>query len=339
MENFVVGKIDKNSKKIAAFDFDWTLVKPKSGRKFPKDSDDWEWLFPNIQHVIQNYHKQGFTIVIFTNQTKQFKLDQINNVLIELKVPVVAMIAFGSKSVYRKPSTKMFEKLFEAEEFPKKSSIDFQCSLFVGDAIGRPGDWSDSDLIFAKSVGLRCLSPEQIFGGQSIPNTEGIPDVNIIHSPMSIITNPIHQPVRYACNFNFDFSKQKMYLMVGYPGSGKSTFTRHFFVNERCVVLVGDVLKTPAKTRKELKTQLGLGFSVVIDATHPTIERRMEYIQIANIFGIPSICVHIDTSYEVSTERNNGRDKRVPRIALSMYKKRFIEPSIDEGFESIIRVN
>ena len=33
------------STKIAAFDLDYTLIKPKSNKLFPKDKDDWKFLY------------------------------------------------------------------------------------------------------------------------------------------------------------------------------------------------------------------------------------------------------------------------------------------------------
>lgn len=45
-----VGQIGdwKASTKIASFDFDYTLCKPKDGRKFARSGTDWEWLYPKI---------------------------------------------------------------------------------------------------------------------------------------------------------------------------------------------------------------------------------------------------------------------------------------------------
>ena len=39
--------------KMAAFDYDWTLVCPKGGKTFPTNIDDWEWLYPNIPEKIK----------------------------------------------------------------------------------------------------------------------------------------------------------------------------------------------------------------------------------------------------------------------------------------------
>jgi bifunctional polynucleotide phosphatase/kinase len=67
--------------KLAIFDFDWTLVKPKNGNTFPKYVDDCTWLNPNVSEVIKSYYKKGYGIYIITNQSKKWKQDQITNVM------------------------------------------------------------------------------------------------------------------------------------------------------------------------------------------------------------------------------------------------------------------
>jgi bifunctional polynucleotide phosphatase/kinase len=52
---------------MAAFDYDCTLVSPKDGKTFPKNIDDWQWLYPNIQSKIKDYYDKGYMIVIFSN--------------------------------------------------------------------------------------------------------------------------------------------------------------------------------------------------------------------------------------------------------------------------------
>jgi len=32
---------NNKKEKLALFDLDWTLIKPKSGKKFPENKDDW----------------------------------------------------------------------------------------------------------------------------------------------------------------------------------------------------------------------------------------------------------------------------------------------------------
>lgn len=74
--------------KIAAFDYDWTLVKPKSGGTFPKNIDDWKWLRSSVPSVLQKYYEKGFCIVVFTNQTKEWKITQIEDSLKTLNIPI-----------------------------------------------------------------------------------------------------------------------------------------------------------------------------------------------------------------------------------------------------------
>ena len=57
-------------KKMASFDFDWTIVCPKDGRTFPKNIEDWEWLYPGIKDKIKWYSDNDYMVVIFTNQSK-----------------------------------------------------------------------------------------------------------------------------------------------------------------------------------------------------------------------------------------------------------------------------
>jgi hypothetical protein len=37
---------------VLLLDYDQTLVVPKDGRPFPKDADDWQWLFPSVPSII-----------------------------------------------------------------------------------------------------------------------------------------------------------------------------------------------------------------------------------------------------------------------------------------------
>ena len=68
-------------KKMMGLDFDHTIVKPKNNKTFPSNKDDWEWLRPNVPEIIRKYYKEGYAIVIFTNQFRKFKEQQIEIVL------------------------------------------------------------------------------------------------------------------------------------------------------------------------------------------------------------------------------------------------------------------
>uniref|UniRef100_A0A6C0DQF6 Uncharacterized protein n=1 Tax=viral metagenome TaxID=1070528 RepID=A0A6C0DQF6_9ZZZZ len=141
--------------KMAAFDYDWTLVCPKGGKKFPSNVNDWQWLYPSIPEKIKNYYEDGFMVVIFTNQSKPWKHEQIKNVAKTLGIPLFIVIA-TEKCDY-KPNPGLFNILVG------NSKINKDKSFFIGDALGRSSDFSDSDKVFAENIGIPCYCPEKEF--------------------------------------------------------------------------------------------------------------------------------------------------------------------------------
>ena len=95
--------------KMASFDFDWTLVNPREGKTFPTNVDDWEWLYPSIPEKIKKYYEDDYMIVIFTNQTKKWKHEQIKNVIKLLNIPVFIVIA--TSRITHKPNPVSYNVL------------------------------------------------------------------------------------------------------------------------------------------------------------------------------------------------------------------------------------
>ena len=96
--------------KMASFDYDWTVVNPKYGKTFPTDIEDWQWMYPNVPEKIQQYYEDGYMIVIFSNQSKKWKCDQIRLVMSQLNIPLFVVIA-TEKSDY-KPNPILFNTSF-----------------------------------------------------------------------------------------------------------------------------------------------------------------------------------------------------------------------------------
>lgn len=71
---------------IASFDMDDTIITRKSGAKFPKNADDWIFLNEKVSPIIKNLEKEGYKIVIFTNQLgiEKGKTD-LNDIKIKVK--------------------------------------------------------------------------------------------------------------------------------------------------------------------------------------------------------------------------------------------------------------
>ena len=126
-------------------------------------------------------------------------------------------------------------------------------------------------------------------------------------------------------------------IMMGYPGSGKSTIAKHISdTNDKYVVISGDIHKTIPKMKKASLEYIG-NKSIVFDATHSSIKKRLEYINFARKHNYSVKCIHVATSMDISYKRNKYRSnkKQVPRIAYYVYRKHYEEPNEDEGFELV----
>lgn len=284
----------RHRKKIAAFDFDWTLVKPNDNKKFPKDVNDWQWLRANVPDILADLYKKGWGLIVFTNQTKMWKVEQIKMVLESLQIPILVCIAM--EKAEHKPDTIMWNTAVGLKKWDK------EVSFYVGDAMGRKCDWSNTDKLFADAIMVKTVTPEEMFPANLVHETKGVEAVN----------------------------EQELVIMVGYPGSGKSTLAKDLESNGY-VVVSGDDLKTVSKISRGARTHLSTGKSVVIDATNPTKKGRATYITIGTDLGVKVRCIWVKTSMEDSMARNAMREAAVPAICYYVFRKKFEEPTYDEG--------
>lgn len=302
MEGIVSIKLHKFRfrKNIASFDFDYTLIKPKSKSLISKDIDDWMWLRPNIPELLQKLYDNKYCIMIFTNQSKEWRIEQVKSILEPLNIPMIINIAI-KKDVY-KPNPIMFNQI-ALKEWDKTKSF------YCGDALGRTADWSDSDLKFAENIGINIKEPEEIF---------------------PFIKEEFEEKTKIE-----EKDYQELIILTGFPGSGKTTLANNTFISEKYIILHGDEL-TAIKLKKTAKNEIEKGKSVVIDATNPSIKKRAEYIDIAKEYKIPVRCIYIEISIDEAVYRNNKREKGVPKIVYNIFKKNLEIPTENEGCEVII---
>lgn len=294
--------------KMAGFDYDHTLVKPKTNSTFSKDENDWMWLRPNVPKILTEIYKKGYAIVIFTNQSKSqpFKIKQIINVFTSLKLPVNIFIETDKS--FKKPNPYMYNLYIN-----KRAIINKNESFYVGDALGRPGDFADSDKQFAINCNIKYLSPEEIFPFIKESNSK------------SLITIPDYREI---------------ILMMGYPGSGKSTFAENTFKNHPYIIIHGDDYKSESALKKAFKLTIEKypDKSIILDATHSNKKKRQIFIEIAQKESIPIRIIHLTTTIEEAMHRNLQRTKPVPKIALYLYRKNFEKPEKSEGLYEIINI-
>lgn len=168
----------RDSERVAAFDMDGTLIRTRSGRKFPTGRSDWVWLLPGIPDRLRALHQDGWKLVIFTNQNgistgHQSSSDiqgKILDLIRDVGVPLSAFVA-SADDLYRKPATDMFA--FMSSRCNGGLAVNKDLSVYVGDAAGRAARWdgsaetkkdfSASDRKFAFNVGLSFHTPEEYF--------------------------------------------------------------------------------------------------------------------------------------------------------------------------------
>ena len=296
------GKRFKRGSRFAIFDVDWTLIKPKEGRKFPQNVDDWQWLRPSVPETVRKFFVDGFYIIFLTDQSKPWKVTMIENVIRILDVDVTCLIAMNK--AFHKPNPAFFLETFGNGIFDSGSSF------FVGDAAGREGDWSRNDIDVAARIGVKFFTPEEVF---PLFKEEPVTKEPVLRGGV----------------------EREVLIMVGYPASGKSTVAREMQAKYGYVHIDGDVFKTGPKMVKEAEKYVGTPNSVIFDATNGTKERRKLYIDFAKKHNLKVRCLWKTTPIDVSMEQNRERQKqggpKVPDVVFYTYRKRFEEPCGSEG--------
>ena len=128
---------------------------------------------------------------------------------------------------------------------------------------------------------------------------------------------------------------REIVVLVGIPGSGKTTIARKSFEKHTRVSL--DALGTRSKELMEIRRALIAEESLVIDNTNSTRKARRRYVDLAIEFGVPVRAVYVKCPLSEALERNRSRFGKefVPEKALKMYYGILEEPQEDEGFESV----
>ena len=174
--------IDK-SKKIVFIDLDSTLIETKTGYPFPKDILDFnpkQKTWEALREWASN--KDSCCVFIISNQggietRSSSKEEYIKAKLIYISCALKEYLERYGKCTNvgvdfeycpsnkkdnpdRKPNTGMLDKIFV--KYPLLSEIQKSEMVMIGDASGKPGDFSDSDLQCAKNYSIDYIDVDDL---------------------------------------------------------------------------------------------------------------------------------------------------------------------------------
>jgi len=316
----VINPLSSYSKKIAAFDLDDTLINTKSGKKLAKEMTDWKLMNDKVKPKLQELVKNGYSIIIFTNQKgigKSGKVDEfedkIKAIKDELGVNLTAYVSL--KDDYnRKPFPGMFE--YHTSQHP----VDKTHSFYVGDAYSSVDAFSDSDYKFALNNKIPFYIADNYFKEEN-----PTPYTKDIKSPIEPYYGKMDETKLAEIN------KAKYILLVSPPASGKSTFCAKYLPSH--LRLSKDDYSTPKLYKNAVKDAVSQGKSIVFDNTHATQKSRDEIISMLPknaevlyvVRNIPKDIAMYLNRYRYYTTHNES--KYLPDIAIHVWYKNYEEPT------------
>jgi bifunctional polynucleotide phosphatase/kinase len=190
---------------------------------------------------------------------------------------------------------------------------------------------------------MRFFVPEQIFH-ENVFKGEKDPLLNLSVASLPNVPLPKHpkndlEEIDYEIKWNSSNS-QELVLFVGPPAAGKTFFYRNYLKDY--VHINQDTLKSRAVCMKKASEALDRGHSVVIDNTNPDLKSRKGYVQLARERNVPVRCVVFEVPREICRHNNFYRvfhrdERRTPSIAANVFFSKYEEPSVDEGYQEIIK--
>lgn len=351
--------------RVAAFDLDDTLYHVKKSRL--KDYN-FTVMSTNISEKISDLVKNDYCIVIFTNQSGMANnvnfskiswkksVENLFDIMFKLNNKPYLFYVYAAKDydLYRKPNIGLWNQ-FRKDIMKHFKLTDLRISnksFYCGDAAGRIArgdlnkdaknkpDFSDTDRKFSLNIKLQFKTPETFFLGQESTSKYILKGLN---------------PTEYLKKLNvtvpdtetkFIPRDRELIIMVGPPGSGKSSFVKKYIKPHGYVRINQDKFGSKSKCLALTDASLSLGKSVVIDNTNPDIMTRMDYTAIGIKYGYKHIrAIVMDTDPDLTKHLSNvrhvysgGAISKINNITYNIFYKKYIDPIKAEHYDSIQKI-
>lgn len=133
---------------------------------------------------------------------------------------------------------------------------------------------------------------------------------------------------------------KRMVIMMGIPGSGKSTFFQQYLRQDFVRVNL-DTLKTRHREKLLIEDCIAKGRNYAIDNTNPQKADREKYIPTAKAAGYHIIGYFMESKLSTCMDRNRQRSgkERIPDTAIACISNKLELPSFAEGFDELYFVS
>lgn len=144
----------------------------------------------------------------------------------------------------------------------------------------------------------------------------------------------------------------KFYMLIGLPGSGKSTIAKNMVKKDKNIeIFSSDKLRAELWGSEEIqgdntvlfnelhsriKKCIKDGRDCIYDATNISANRRKAFLDEIKKYKVKKICIFALTSLDKCKQNNNKRDRKVPEYVIENMYKTFDIPQYREGWDNII---
>ena len=129
--------------------------------------------------------------------------------------------------------------------------------------------------------------------------------------------------------------KSTMVILMGLQGSGKSTFFAREFADKGFEHISLDMLKTRRKEAEVLQDCIDNNKDCVIDNTNPTKADRSRYIVPGKHSDFRVVGYFLQSKLADCLERNERRERKVPKKGILATFNKIEMPSLQEGFDEL----
>ncbi len=150
-------------------------------------------------------------------------------------------------------------------------------------------------------------------------------------------------------------SSPRFYVMVGVPGSGKTTYVRKYLphalrvsLDDLRLMLTGRTFEQrhepavsavgEAVLRAVLANARAWRVDLVFDATNVTKAWRQRSLQLAACYDLTPVAIYLDTPLDVALARNRQRPHPVPDEVVARFHAQLEPPDKSEGFADVLVV-